>query len=410
MSRPGTELAAPLTDPAFHAADTSAHYASMRAEAPVAWNEELGFWALSRHADVLAVSRDPATFCSSQGILLMDIERDLPELPGALLSVDPPEHQRYRRLVQPAFAPSRMRALEPAIRDRTRRLLDDVEPGAPLDVVAALALPLPLLVIADLLGLPGEDWPRYAVWSDAAIDAGTAPSEEGDRALGEMAVLFLELVARRALEPEDDLISVLAAAEGLAGEERLTDDEIMMLCGQLLVAGNETTRNLVTGGLLALADRPDQWDLLAADPSLVGGAVEELLRFTSPIISFLRTATRDTEVGGQAVAAGEHVLMLYSSANRDEAVFGEDAEALDVTRRIDTHLAFGFGEHFCLGAMLARIEARVVLEEVLARGWRPVRAGEPRRLPSAALVAGYLEAPMRFEPAAATAVARATGA
>lgn len=326
----------------------------------------------------------------------MDLRRDLPELPGALLYVDPPEHQRYRRLVQPAFSPSRMRALEPAIRRRTGALLDAIGPGRTLDVVRALSLPLPLLVIADLLGLPADDWERYATWSDAAIDAGTAPSDEAMAALGDMADRFLDLVAERRAAPADDLVSVLASAEGAGEDGRLSDDELMMLCGQLLVAGNETTRNLVTGGLLALADQPEQWDLLADDPTLVPGAVEELLRFTTPVISFLRTATVDTEVGGQVVAAGEPVLLLYASANRDEAVFGEDADRVDVARGEDQHLAFGFGEHFCIGAMLARIEARVVLEEVLARGWRPVRDGPARRLPSAAVVAGYLEAPLRF--------------
>ena len=398
MARPGTDLTPPLSDPDFYAGDPQPLYARLRDEAPVAWHEGLGFWAVSRHADVLAVSRDAETFCSSRGILLMDLGRELPDVPGALLYVDPPQHQRYRRLVLPAFTPTRVRDLAGPIRARTAALLDEVPTGAPFDVVEALALPLPLLVIADLLGVPGEEWPAYARWSEAAIDAGTEQTPETEAAIGEMVTFLLEVVEAKRRDPGDDLISLLLATEvvdpdtGVA--ERLDADELMMFCVQLLVAGNETTRNLLSGGLWALAQHPDQMARLHDDPALVPRAVEELLRWTTPVTSFLRTATRPTELGGVAIAEGEPVLMLYASANRDEAAFGPTAGTLDVFRDPNHQVAFGFGEHFCLGAGLARQEGRIVLEEVLAR-WSSVEpAGDLRRLPSAGVVNGILEAPV----------------
>ncbi len=386
------QLTAPLTDPAFYAGDPFPLFARLREEAPVVWVDDPGFWAVTRHADVMAVSRDPITYCSSQGILLLDIGRELPEIPGAILYVDPPEHGRYRRLVQPAFAPSRIRAMEDAIRDQAATLLDAVEPGNPFDVVADLAVPFPLVVIADLLGVDPALWPRFYEWSDAAINAGTEQTDETMMALIEMGEYFNGVIAERQQDPGDDLISTLVTVE--VDGEKLTEGELMMFLGQLLIAGNETTRNLVSGGLVALAEHPDQWQQLVADPSLVPSAVEELLRWTTPVISFMRTATRDTELSGVAIAEGDPVLVFYSSANRDEAEFGPTAGALDVAREPNHQIAFGFGEHYCLGAALARLEGRVVFEEILARFERLEPAGEVRRLETRAVVAGLLEAPL----------------
>ncbi|MEZ5141680.1 MAG: cytochrome P450 [Acidimicrobiales bacterium] len=392
-ARPGAELTGPLADPAFFAGDPYPLFARLRREAPVAWNDDVGFWAITKHADVLSISKDPATFCSSKGILLMDLGRELPEIPGALLYVDPPEHQRYRRLVQPAFAPSRIRALESFVRERARGLLDAVEPGAPLDAVAEIAVPFPLYVIADLLGVPAEDWPLFYRWSELLIDAATVQTDETMQAAVEMADYFMAVIAEKQAHPRDDLVSTLATVE--VDGETLNEGELMMFCGQLLVAGNETTRNLVSGGLVALADHPDQWRRLVDDRSLVTTAVEELLRWTTPVTSFMRTATRDTEVRGQPVAEGEPVLLLYASANRDEEEFGADADVFDVGRDPNHQLAFGFGEHYCLGAALARLEGRVMLEEVLARFGSLQLAGEVRRLESG-VIGGVLEAPMVF--------------
>ena len=392
-NRPGVELTGPLTDPTFFAGDPFPRYAQLRAEAPVAWNAERGFWAVSGHGDVVAISKDPATFCSSKGILLMDLGRELPEIPGALLYVDPPDHQRYRRLVQPAFTPSRMRAIGALVRSRTAALLDDFPIGEAVDVVPDLAVRLPLYVIADLLGVPVGDWPLFSRWSELLIAAATAEDDETIQAGIEMAEYFMAVIADKQQHPADDLVSVLAVAE--VDGEQLNEGELMMFCGQLLVAGNETTRDLISGGLVALADHPDQWRRLVDEPALVPSAVEELLRWTTPVTSFMRTATRDTEVGGQTVAEGEALLLLYASANRDEAVFGSSAGTLDVARQPNHHVAFGFGEHFCLGAALARLEGRVLLEELLARFATIERAGEVERLASG-VVAGMITAPLRF--------------
>jgi cytochrome P450 len=388
------ELTSPLTDPHFYAGDPFPLYARLRAEAPFVWHDDPGFWVASTYDDVLRISKDPHTFCSGRGVLLMDLGRELPEIPGALLYVDPPEHNRYRRIVQPAFAPSRVKALEPAIRAQARRLLDAVPKGEVVDLVDAVAVPFPLVVIAELLGVPADDWRRFYEWSDHAIAAGTQQTEENMTALAEMAEFFLAVIAEKQQQPGDDLVSLLATVE--VDGEKLSDGELMMFCGQLLVAGNETTRNLVSGGLVALAEHPDQWERLRRDRSLVPTAIEELLRWTTPVISFFRTATRDVIVHGQQVREGDPVMLLYASANRDEAAFGPDADRLDVAREPNHQLAFGFGQHYCLGAALARLEGRVMLEELLERFEVVELAGEVGRLDSAGVVSGWTSVPMVF--------------
>lgn len=401
-------LVARVADPDFWAGDPYPTLARLRAEAPVAWCDQPGFWAVSSHADVLAVSRDPHTFCSARGVLLMDLGREMPDVPGALLYVDPPEHARYRALVNPGFSTSRIRRLEGRIRERARTLLDTIPPDEPVDVVERVTVPYPLAVIAELLGVDPDDWRRFYAWSDAMIAAATEMTDETLVALTEMATYFLDLVARRRADagdrpgtvPDptapDDLVTWLCRAE--MDGRRLGDDELMMFYGQLLVAGNETTRNLLSAGLVALADRPDEWDRLRGDPDLIPRALEELLRYTTPVISFLRTATRDVELGGEEIAAGDPLLLLYTSANRDESVFGPTAGELDVFRDPNPHVAFGFGEHFCLGAALARLEGRVFLEELIDRFADIERAGPVHRLASG-VIAGVTRADLRFHPA-----------
>lgn len=387
------ELVAPIADPALYAGDPFPQYARLRREAPLAWLADPGCWIATKHADVLRISRDPGSFCSSEGILLMDIGRDLPQIPGALLYVDPPEHGRYRRLVNPGFSTSHIRTLEARIRGRARALLEAVEPGVEVDVVETLAVPFPLLVIADLLGVPGDDWPRFRVWTDLMIEAAQGTTPESEAALTEMAVYFLDLVAERRADPRDDLVSLLCTAE--ADGVGLDDAELMMFYGQLLVAGNETTRNLVSGALLAFSEHPDQWTRLRAHPETIPVAVEECLRWTTPVISFMRTATRDVEVRGETIRAGEPVLLVYAAANRDEEVFGDTAESFDATRDPNPHVSLGFGEHFCLGAVLARLEARVFLEEAARRFATLEPAGAVERLASG-VIAGILHVPLRL--------------
>ena len=392
------ELTAPLVDPAFYAGDPFPHYARLRAEAPVARNDATGFWAVSRHADVIEVSRHPETFCSGRGIMLYEIGSTF-DAPPTMMHTDPPDHTRYRTLVQPGFRPSFIRGLEEPVRRRTRDLVERLEPGTPVDIVADLAVALPLQVISDLLGIPEDEWPTFFRWSEAAIPGATDwPEEERQGLLREMIGYLLAAAAERREHPGTDIISELGAAE--VDGDRLSQAELAMFLVQLLVAGNETTRNMISGGLVGFAGEPGQWESLAVrrrdgTPRALALAVEEMLRWTTPVVSFMRTATRDTELAGRAIAAGDPVLMLYASANRDEAAFGPTADRFDAARDPNPQVSFGFGIHFCIGAALARLEGRILLEELLDRFGSVEPAGPVVRTPSP-VIAGVRSAPLVF--------------
>ena len=394
------ELTAPLLDPEFYAGDPFPLYARLRAEAPMAHSEAGGFWVASGHAEVVAISRDPDTFCSGKGILTMEIGAEYPS-PPTMMHTDPPAHDRYRALVQPGFRPTFMRALEDGIRARTVTLVDRIEAGVALDIVHDLAVPLPLQVISDLLGVPEDEWPRFFRWSEAVIPGATDWSEEERMALsGEMVTYLLAAAADRRAHPKDDIISELGAAE--VDGDRLTDDELGMFLVQLLVAGNETTRNMMSGGLVGLASQPGAWEslrvrYLTAAPRALPLAIEEMLRWTTPVVAFMRTTTRPVELGGASLGPDEPVLMLYASANRDEAVFGPTAETFDAARDPNPHVAFGFGAHFCIGAVLARLEGRILLEELLTRFGTLEVAGPVVRTPSP-VISGVKSAPLVFGP------------
>ena len=371
-----------LDDRAF-AGDPFPAYARLRAEAPVARNAEVGFWVLSKHADVLAASTDPATFCSRRGILLLEIGADYASPPTMM--------------AQPGFAPSLIRSLEPVVRVRARTLLDGLEPGAARDVVAPVTVPFPLQIIAELLGIPDDEWPRFHLWSEAVIPGALdLPDDERQALQAEMVTYLVGEAKARRDEPRDDFISALGAAE--VDGERLSDDELAMFLVQLLVAGNETSRNMLSGGLVALAERPDQWQALRDDRRRVVTAVEELLRWTTPVVYFMRTATRDVEVRGARIGEGEPVVLLYASANRDRDEFGPSADEFDVTRSPNRHMAFGFGPHFCIGAALARLEGHVLLEELLDRFAR-VESGGPVERSASPVIAGIQRAPLVFHAA-----------
>jgi cytochrome P450 len=388
-------LTAPVFDEGFLAGDPHPHLARLRAAAPVALDEERGVWILSGHAEVMGAARDPGTFCSGRGILLAEIGTTY-DSPPTMMHADAPDHTRYRKLVQPAFAPGVIKALEPAIRDRAVAAVDEALTlaggGEPVDVVRDLAVRFPLQVIADLLGLPDDDWPRFYEWSEAAIPGATDwPPERIAELMGEMVTYLLTMAAERRADPRDDVVSRLATVT--VDGDRLDDTELAMFLVQLLVAGNETTRNALSGGLLAFAENPDQWDRLRADPGLAPTAVEEILRWTTPVVYFLRTTTREVALGGVTLPADAPTMLLYLSANRDEREFGPTAGAFDVGRDPNHHMAFGSGPHFCLGAALARVELRVMLEELAARvtGFEP--AGEPERTMSL-VIAGLRRAPL----------------
>jgi cytochrome P450 len=389
----------------FHLDDPFAAFRRLRAEDPLHWYAGGSFWCATRYAEVVEISRRPRSFSSAHGTQMFEIPgrlagRALPmENAPSIIRMDPPAHNRHRKLVIDAFKPRMVAALEPRVRELARESLAAIRPGEPFDFVEHLAIPLPMYVIAELLGVPSSDYARFRRWSDAMIEAGSSgPGPESMASVAELFGYMIEKVAERRRAPREDVLTRIALAE-LDGE-RLSDPEIGAFCLTLLVAGNETTRNLISGGMRALLEDRSQWETLCANPSLLPNAVEEMLRYVSPIQNFARRVQHDVELRGQKLRAGEYVVLFYGSANRDEAIFGADAERFDVTRpNADRHLAFGFGEHLCLGASLARLEARVMFEELLARGRGWALAGEPKRVAST-LVNGVAEMPVVLEPGA----------
>jgi cytochrome P450 len=385
----------------FFLGDPHTVFRRLRREDPLPWYPGSGgWWCLLKHADVLEVSRDPGRFTSTRGIQIgtgdPEAWRRRRDVPPTILEMDPPEHNRYRKLVIRAFTPHATAALETMVRAIARECVQAVEPGEVVDLVDSLAVPLPMYVIAEMLGVPRSDRPDFKRWSDSMIQAGGGGRTAAtDASLLEMLGYFQRVLGERRRAPKDDLVSTLARAE--IDGEALSDPEILMFCVTLLAAGNETTRNLISGGSLLLMHNPDQQRRLLAEPKLLPNAVEEMLRWWSPVRVFTRRATRDCELRGRPIREGDGILILYASANRDEEIWGEDAEAFEIGRdhsRI-RHLAFGFGEHLCLGAPLARMEARVMFEELLARFRGFEQAGEPEILHSR-LMHGVEKLPVIF--------------
>jgi cytochrome P450 len=372
--------------------------ARLRAEAPV-YEYGPGVKLISRYHDIRAISRDPERFCSSRGVLVNDPARtDAGAVAGSILHMDPPEHREWRRVLSREFTPRAIGRMEPAVRARVIALLDAIPRGEVVDLVDMLAAPLPVQVIADLLDVPDGDRADFRRWSDATIVAADGMehlSDDDQRSIVEIAQYLEALASAKAdAPPAAGLVSLLAHAE-IDGRRR-SPSELVVFNLSLLVAGNETTRHLISGGLLAFSDSPDQWRALAADPSLASGAVEECLRWVTPVQQFARTATRPTEVGGVPVAEDDYLVLLYASGNRDERAFGPSASMFDVTRGWATpNLAFGFGEHLCLGAALARLEVRVLFEELIARTNGVAIVGEGEWPPSS-LVRGPQSLPAVF--------------
>ncbi len=360
-------------------------FARMRKEAPVRWNklaDGSGFWSVTRHADISAVSRDTETFSSYKaGIFLnpdlvnpLDMNRQL------LLFKDPPEHTKYRLLLQKAFTPNTVRAMEDAVRDRVTRQIDTFIERGSAELVEELAVPIPLAMLISLMGLPEEDLGKLREWTDQ-IEESTRTEASAAETFIQLAGYLHEQIARQAAEGVEDTIVMRLRAAEVEGE-KLDDTEILVFFGLLVFAGNDTTRNTTAGGLLALLEHPDQLQALREDPSKIGAAIEEILRYTSVVNYFVRTATKDTELGGQAIAEGDKVMMWYTSASRDEEVF-DDPQRFDIAREKPEHKAFGGGgRHFCLGAGLARLELRIMFEEVIRRLEDLRLDGEPERRPS----------------------------
>jgi len=364
-----------------------------------------GFWVITKYRDVYAVGRDAHTYSSDQdhgGVVgLEEVTVAPPDYGDAkiMLTMDPPQHTRYRKLVNKGFTPRMINALEPLIRERSVKILDDAIARGDCDFVVDVAAELPLQVIADILGVPQADRHKMFDWSNRMIgseDPEYAVSEEqAQQASMELFAYAAKLAEdKRAQDPRGaDLISVLSEAE-VEGEQ-LTQLEIDLFFMLLTVAGNETTRNLISHGMVQLVEHPDQLAKVQADRALLPGAVDEMLRYASPVMHFRRTATKDVVIRDTPIAEGDKVVIWYVSANRDETVF-DDPMAFDIERSPNEHVAFGGGgPHFCLGANLARMEIRVIFEELLDR-WQDLElAGEPARLRSN-FINGIKHIPLRF--------------
>jgi cytochrome P450 family 142 subfamily A polypeptide 1 len=356
-------------DPHFYL-DPHLHFMWMREHAPLYWDEtspDGGLWGVALHEDILFVSKTPELFCSSKS---SRPERDL-HIPS-MINMDDPDHKRRRNLVNRGFTKQRVEAHEPKIRAICRELIDTVLPKGRCDFVHDIAAPLPMIMIGDLLGVEPEDRDKLLRWSDELLGGGAARRLPKDQLRAHQAKVALEyiayaqgVIADRRKRPRDDLMSILVHAE--IDGDRLGEEEIIQESLLILVGGDETTRHVITGGMLALIEHPEQRAKLRANPGLVTTAVEELLRWVTPIQNMNRTATRDVELRGQKVREGDRLLLLYPSANRDARVF-RDPFRLDLARTPNHHVAFGGpGTHFCLGASLARLELRVMFEELLAR-------------------------------------------
>jgi cytochrome P450 len=391
-----------LEDPGFYWDDPYPVFRRMRQEEPVFWYEPLQTWVLTRYDDIRTVSRTSEIFSVESGILLNDARHGsvstsfFPDDAQSLAMIDPPLHRELRRSLVPPFKPKAVGAMEEGIRKLCRDMLDPIPAGEWLDWVETVSVLLPLQVIAQLLGLPIERADDMRFWSDEMMKMGAPLTPEGFAEavanVGAMQQFLLETYGEKRQHPGQDLLSSLLEAR-LEGEP-LSDNRLCSQASSVLVAGNETTRNLISGAMWSFAREPEQWRQLVDDPSLAVTAVDELLRWYTPVPAFLRTVTEPTEVRGQAMEPGQRVYLLYMAANRDEEVFA-DAEELDITRQPDPmHLAFGFGTHFCLGAPLARLEVNVLLQELVQR-FSSFELGEPTTVDSV-LQRGFHHLPVKF--------------
>ncbi len=361
-------------------------FTQLRHEQPVAWvnmDNHPGYWAVLRHADVVHVARNSDLFSASTGgVVIEDLDAaSLEQMRDMLLAMDPPRHTAYRRPLSPEFTARVMAGLEARIRTVTRSIFDRADQSGPdLEFVHEVCAPLPSQVLGELLGLPAEDWPelhRMAERNSGGQDPDINTGEARGSASVEMAAYAYGFAGqRRALGPQGDLTDVLLGRE--FDGHLMSDIDFARFFVQLVTAGNDTTRTMLSSGLLALLKHPDQLARLRADPAGLPTAIEEILRWANPLHYFRRTATCDTEIAGTPISAGDKVAMIYTSANRDETVF-TDAQAFDTRRDPNPHLSFGIATHFCLGVHLARLEGRVFFEELFRR-WPTIElAGEPLR-------------------------------
>ena len=386
-------------------------FRALRAEEPVYWNPEAGssgFWAVTRYDDIEMISKNPKLFSSAKDMgghrIFNEYEIDENDTDASMISMDPPTHNAYRRMVTPGFVPKRISNMEERVRARVTRLLDRMPATGQAEFVSAVAAALPIEVLAELFGVPESDGPKLFEWSNATVgedDPELRVSDEYMRqCVVEMAGYAAGLWEDRLKNPGEDLISMLAHSkfEG----EAMTFPTYIGTFILLVVAGNETTRNSISGGLQALSQFPDQRRKLLDDPSLIPSAVQEIVRWVSPVLHMRRTAAEDVELGGKSIKAGDKVVMWYCSANRDEAKW-DDPFTFDVTRyaagNAPTQLGFGAGQHFCLGSRLAELQLKVLFEELLTR-FPDIEVDGPVRRLRSNFISGIKEMPVRYTPAA----------
>jgi cytochrome P450 len=331
-------------------------YSNMRATDPVHYYEQYGIWQVFRYDDVQRVLSDYVTFSSS----LRGPSQD--PLSTSLISMDPPRHRQLRNIVTQAFTPRGVARLSERITTIVTELLDNVVANGRMDIIDDLSYPLPVIVIAEMLGIPQEDRERFKLWSDAIVSGGMSPGDTNPQQ--EMGAYFLNMIEQRRRDPEEDLISALLAAQidGVHLDQR----ELLGFCILLLVAGNETTTNLIGNALLCFDEQPATMDQLRAEPDLIPSAIEEVLRYRSPVQMMYRRSLTDVTLGDQTIHAGQMIMAQIGAANRDEAQF-PNADTFDIRRTPNRHIAFGHGIHFCLGAPLARLEAKIALTLLLER-------------------------------------------
>jgi len=397
VSAPPTDLSIGLTDGTFYGGDPFPAFAWMREHAPAYYDERSGVWGITRHADVKEIAKDPETFSNAGGI-----RPDSDALP-MMIDFDAPEHVRRRRLVSEGFTPKRIREAETGIREVCDAIIDKVCESGTADFVRDIAAPLPMIVIGDLLGVAPDDRDDLLRWSDDMLKALGSP-DPGAMDMATMAAIkyagyITDVIEQRRRDRQSsDLVGTLVHAE--IDGDRLDQESLIYESLLILIGGDETTRHVISGGMYQLLTHPDQLEALRADRSLMTTAVEEMLRWVSPIKNMARTVTRDVELHGETLRKGQKLLLLYPSANRDERVF-ESPGTFDITRSPNDHVAFGFGSHFCLGNRLARLELAVMFDRLLDRlpDLALAGGGEPPRR-EANFVSGYESMPVTFTPVA----------
>jgi cytochrome P450 len=412
MAAPALMKDREIIDPDFYSEYGYPHeaWAELRRESPVFYwdrNPEMPFWAITKHADITQIGKMPEKFTNHPDLVIRtdpEPEGERFEPPPTIIQMDPPMHGKYRKIVAKRFTPNALKKIHADLDNVAAEIVDSLlaegDEGE-CDFVEKVAAPLPIAVISWLLGVPKSDWPLLFDWTNRTLGAGdpeyqeegAVPGETARNAMIELFTYFAKMVEDRKKNPTDDLVSLFAHAE--VDGKPMDQMDILSYCMIIVVAGNETTRNATSGGMAALIEHPDQLRRVQEDPSLLGSCIEEILRWTSPIIHFARTASEDFELRGKTIRAGEKVALFYPSANRDEEVF-ENPYSFDVGRNPNRHVAFGIGEHFCAGAHVARIELNYAFRSLIPRIAEVEYNGEIDRLRSS-LVGGVKRLPIRYK-------------